>query len=350
MTTDERQQESSLDEQLAQAMEEVEPVEESAEEVVEETAGEPTAEEVQDALDALEPPPKWDKRYKEVFNSWAEKDENGQPKYGNFRDWQQTVIDLYKEQQGYSTKVEQERAEARKQAEQYEKYMQEIGQVISPYRDFFQSAGAHPNQLIPQGLGLLKDLRSNPQETLMRLARENNVDLQKALSDQPWQSPESKQVEELKSELQKMRDEQAQREQRQAQMRMQAIQQQNVAEIKAFAEAQDESGNPLHPHLETVQGTMAELIYGREQLRRQNPSAPPMGLDEAYERAIRLHPDLVAEQEKERDAARLAEKAAEAKKATSAAKRVKPGTRGNEKQSLTLDQQLEAAASKLNVA
>ena len=139
MTTENTQQESSLDEQLANALSEAESVEDEAVEAEPEGVepeGEPTAEEVQEALDALEPPPKWDKRYKEVFNSWAEKNEDGTPKYGNFRDWQKTVIDLYKEQQGYSTKVEQERAEARKQAEQYQQYLKQISGVVSPYQEF----------------------------------------------------------------------------------------------------------------------------------------------------------------------------------------------------------------------
>lgn len=343
MTTAEVLQESSLDESLAAALADAEPQDEAAEpEAVE--AAEPTTEEV---LEALEPAPKWDKRYKEVFSHWMEAGEDGNPLYPNGRDWQQAMLDLYKEQQGYATKVEQERAEARKQAEEYQQYLNQFSGILSPYRDFITQSGQTPDVSIRQGLGLLQQLQQDPQATLLRLAREKNVNLQEALSEQPWQSPESREVEQLKKQLDAMKQEQVQREQRQVQMQMQRLRAENEAQIKAFAEATDESGNPAHPHLDKVQTTMAELIMGREQLRRNNPQLPQMGLDEAYQRAVQLTPELVAEAEKEAESKRLAEKAAEAKKAAVPAKRVKTGSAGKSKPSLSLDQQIEAAQSQM---
>lgn len=346
MTTEDLQQESSLADDLAAG------IDESLDEA---TAEEPEIseeeqEQVQEMLESLEPPPKWDKRYKEVFQGWAATDEEGNPLYQNGREWQQAVLDLYKEQQGYATKVEQERAEARKQAEQYQQYLGQFRNVISPYQQFLQETGATPDVAIRQGMGLLQALRNDPQATLLRLAREANVDLQAALSEQPWQSPESKQVEDLKRQLMAMQQQQAQREQRQVQEQMQRARAENAAQIKAFAEATDESGTPLHPHLETVQETMAELIYGRENLRKSNPELPSMGLDEAYERAIRLHPDLVQKSETEKEVQRLSQKAAEAKKAASASKRVKPSATKKVKDSRSLQDQLSEAYDKSNAA
>lgn len=332
MTTDLEQQESSLADDLAAnvSYDEESPEIEAIEEV-EETEAEAAAEAMEEAMEALQPPPKWDRRYKEVFEGWQATSEDGQPLYPNGREWQEAMLDLYKESQSYATKVEQERAQYLKEKEQYKQHLDSVAQMLNPYRDFFQSTGANPGQMIPRGIGLLKDLRTNPQETLIRLARENNVDLQSALSEQPWQSPESKEIETLKQKLAQFEQNALRTQQEQAMRQMHERRQETAQQLQAFAEATDESGNPVHPHLEAVQEQMATLIYGREQLRQRNPELPRMGLEEAYEAACKLNPDLAQDDMRRKETENLERKNAEAKKAKAAAKHVKSGSSGKEK-------------------
>lgn len=326
MSTEELQQDSSLaDDLTASVVYEDEPEGVEAEEV--------EAAETEETVEALEPAPKWDKRYKEVFTNLGQ--------FENGREYQQAMLDLYGEQQGYATKVEQERAELRKQWEQTQPFVQRMNEALSPYQQFLAESGATPDQAVRQSMGLLMQLRANPQRTLIDLAKRMGVDLNAALSEQPWESPESKQLSELRSQFDRLRAEQAQREQRQAYEQMQRIQAENASQIEAFATATDDSGNPAHPHLETVQDIMAELIYGRENMRRSNPSLPAMGLDEAYDRACKLHPDVAQDSEKQAEAARLAKANATAKQAKTAATRVKTGTAGKEPVKKTLREEIE---------
>lgn len=337
MTTENTQQESSLADDLAANVsydEEVTPdaaVDDTAE--VEAAA---EAEEIKEVLEALQPEPKWDRRYKDVFNEWGAVGDDGAPRFEKGRDYQQTMLDLYKEQRGYATTVEQDRAKYLKERDQYKQHLDSVAQMINPYRDFFQSTGGHPGQLIPQGLGLLKDLRTDPQGTLLRLSREHNVDMQSALSEQPWQSPESKEIEALKQKLASFEQNALRTREEQAHAQMQANRAETKRQLDAFTEAKDESGNPLHPHLEMVQEQMATLIYGREQMRQQNPNMPKMGLEEAYEAACKLNPEVAQAEAEHRESERLAKADAEAKKAKEAAKHVKSGSSGKERSEKSL--------------
>lgn len=323
MSTEELQQDSSLaDDLTASVVYDDEPEGVEAEEV-----------EAEEVIEALEPAPKWDKRYKEVFTNLGQ--------FENGREYQQAMLDLYGEQQGYATKVEQERAELRKHLEQTQPFYQRMNEALSPYQQFLAETGATPDQAVRQSLGLIMQLRANPQGTLLNLAKQMGVDWNAALSEQPWESPESKQLNELRQEFDRMRREEAQRQQRQAYEQMQRIQAENASQIEAFATATDEGGNPVHPHLNTVQDIMAELIYGRENMRRSNPGLPAMGLDEAYERACKLHPDVAQDSEKQAEAARLAKANATAKQAKTAATRVKTGTAGKEPVKKSLREEIE---------
>jgi hypothetical protein len=53
-----------------------------------------------------------------------------------------------------------------------------------------------------------------------------------------------------------------------------------------------------------------------------------MGLDEAYERACKLSPEIAQAVSKQQETVALADKAAKAKKAAEAAKRVRTGSSG----------------------
>jgi hypothetical protein len=221
-----------------------------------------------------------------------------------------------------------------------------MNEAISPYRDFLAQNGVTPEMATRQGLGLLMRLRANPKATIFDLAKSLQVDLQKELSDQPWRSPESEAVDNLKRQLDQMRTEQQRREQYELQQRMGRIQQENASQIKAFSEAVDADGNHKHPHFETVENLMAELVYGRNNLRKSNPDLEPLTLEAAYEQACKLSPDVATAMEKQKEAERLAKANAEAKRASDAAKRVKPGKAGKVKPQKSIDDMLEEEMAK----
>jgi hypothetical protein len=342
MSTDTDQRDSTLAEDIAASAVIDETPEVETVETAEAEAAE--AEAIAEVLEALEAPPKWDKRYKEVFGQWGEAGEDGGPKYANGRDWQQAVIDLYNEEQAYKTKVEQDRAEIRRQFEQMQGAINPITQAIGPYQQMIMEAGMTPDQAIRQAMGFLASFRSDPKQTLQRLAKAGQIDLKQMTEGEAWQSPEAKEIEDLKRTLAQMQRGQQTAEQQRHQRLLYERQQQTAAELTAFAEATDESGNPKHPDLEKYQGVMAELIYGREGVRRSNPSLPPMSLEEAYAEARRRDPDAVDQERAEQEAARLAKADADAKKVAKAAKRVPAGRTGNEPVNKSLRETIEDSA------
>lgn len=340
MTTETTQQESSLSEDIAANLVTDEPLEETAAPEVEETA------ELAEILEALEPPTKWNKRYKEVFNSWGQANEDGTPLYETGRDWQQAMIDQWKETQGYITQIEQDRAGIRSQLDQASGYRQQWEQALSPYQQMLVESGVQPPAAAAQALGLMASLRNNPQATLMRLAQQMNVDLKSALDGQEWVDPQvaqaNKRIESLERHLRQR--EQAQSQQRQQYMAMQAqhLRAENAKQIQTFAEAKGEDGELLHPHLETVQGTMAQLIHGREAQRRTDPSIPRMELDEAYSQACLLNEDVQKSIQDKRDKQEAIAKMAEAKKSKDAARKPKSGATGNTKPDRSLRDEIKA--------
>jgi hypothetical protein len=291
MTTDHDLQESELEIEELATDEEV--LEVPAEEEIEEPE-----------FDPIDPPPKWDKRYKEVFSEWAGLERG--------REYQEAMLELYNKNQGYTTQVEQERAALRG-------YVQQWDQVISPYEQMIASTGATPDAFVRQALGLTMQLQHNPRETILRLAQGAGLDLNQLQQEQPYIDP---QVKSLQDRLNAMQESWQQRERRQAQEYAQRVEHEVTQQIGAFADAPDESGSPLHPHLDAVHPIMAELIHGREAQRRSNPGLPPLSLDEAYERACKISPDIGMQSEAERRAKDVAARSAKAKKATEAAKRV----------------------------
>lgn len=317
----ETQQDPSLADELAANL----AIDETEEELIETEAA--------PEIEPLTPPEKWDKRYKEVFSEMGAA-ENG-------RAWQQAVLDLYKENQGYTTKVEQERAQIRQQLEQYQPFAQFFESTVAPYQGFMQETGMAPDQFFRQGAAIQMALRKDPQKFIMELARNANIDLRSALEGEAWQSPESKEIQNLQRELQRMKHEQQQQAMSWQQRQIAQLRNENAAQLESFVEATDENGEKLHPHINELQEVMAELIYGRENLRRNNPRLPSMTLEEAYERACKLSPEVAQAMEKQHEADRLAKANAEAKKASRAAQRVPSGRAGKEPSEKTLRQELE---------
>lgn len=280
--------ETSLRDDLANAFDAQTPNDEPpaiAEPPAAEVAAEPPA------LPALEAPTRWDAKYKETFSKLA-----GHPEY---RTAAEAWVNQYKESQGYLTKKEQELADFRKQFDP-------IKEVLSPYEQYWQRQGMDTRQGLSQLLSWGQALSSNPQQTLMELAKLYNVNLQEALSGQPYIDP---QVQTLQQELQQLRQTLTQQ-----QTSAQQEQQNRVLEqLRAFESATDEQGKPKHPYYSRVFDRMVGLARG----------GLAQGIEDAYQKAIALDPEIQAEIAQEKAAAEAATRAAEAKKAADASRTVK---------------------------
>lgn len=266
-----------------------------------EITDEDIAAELEAVKEALQPPPKWDRRYKDAFADLGSVEKG--------REYQQAMLDLYTEQQGYATQIEQERAALRRFADP-------LREALDPYQQMIAASGASPDQMVRQAMGLVMSLSQNPQGTILGLARKAGIDLTQLGENAPYVDPETQK---LRDELTAWKRESQQREMRQAQESRARLEAQVNADLNAFASAKDEQGTLKHPHieLEAVQRWMTTFIKGDSSI----------SLDEAYQAACKQCPE-VAQAEADAKAAReAATRAAKAKKEALAAQRVsgKPG-------------------------
>jgi len=317
MSTHEDEQ-ASLDEELIEAFDELE----GAEEGVEEAEAVEAVEEVEE-LDPIEPPHMWGKDYREIFNQWGEL-ENG-------RTYQEAMANLWKETQGHVTRKEQEAA-------QYRHAVSQWNEMFSPLERELQMRGTNPQALTNQLLGYYQQINENPMEGLFRVAQDFGVttdQVREFLDGQPYVPPEVSGLQQQVQQLQSALEQQSQQ-----------AQQQEAAEvmqrIESFANATDESGNLLRPHLQTVENDMAQLIYG---YRAANGGRAPNDseLQSLYERACRMNDEVFEQLNADQGAQEAARKAAQAKKAKAAAKRPSGKQSGHDGDSKSLVDDLEAA-------
>jgi len=275
MSTPEEQ--ASLQDDIAAAFDEqAEEVTEQPEEL--EAAPEPEP--------AYEPPSMWSKEYKDVFNEW------GQLERG--REYQKAMLELYGNTQSYVTQREQEAARYRQQVEQW-------NSVFEPFQQQMNLRGVEPAAFTRQLLSYYQQLNQNPAAVIQQLAQNYNLDLANLGADAPYRSPSEIANEQrlamlerqLQQNLKQARDGEFQR-----------LHQQ----IDTFASETDASGNPLRPYFEQVKEIMTRQIRGGN----------AKTLNEAYDQACKLSPELMAQAEAQRAAAESARKAADAKKAKTA--------------------------------
>jgi len=274
MSTPEEQ--ASLQDDLAAAFDE------QTEEVTEELQ----AEAEPDPEPAYEPPSMWSKEYKDVFNEW------GQLERG--REYQKAMLDLYGQTQGYVTQREQEAARYRQQVEQW-------NSVFEPFQQQMNLRGVEPATFTRQLLSYYQQLNQNPAAVIQQLAQNYNLDLANLGADAPYRSPTELAQEQRLAQLERTLQQNLQQAR---QGEFQRLHQQ----IDTFASETDASGNPLRPYFEQVKDTMTKLIRG----------GTASGLNDAYDMACKLSPELMAQAEAQRAAAESARKAADAKKAKTA--------------------------------
>lgn len=241
-------------------------------------------------LPPLEAPSMWGAKYKESFGKLAA-DPNLRPVAES---WQEH----WKEQQGYSTKRDQEYAD-------YRKRLDPVYDRISPYVSHWQQQGMDPAQGIGQIMSYAEALAENPQATLMQLAELYGVDLGQLVAEQPYVDP---QYSALEQRLRQFEQAQTNWEQQQQQARLDQYAQQ----VTAFAESKDEQGNPKYPHYDRLFPTMLGLANAKM----------ATDFDTAYAMAYKLDTELSSADAAQRELSDAATRAAQAKKAVDASKTV----------------------------
>jgi hypothetical protein len=248
-------------------------------------------------LPALEAPAMWGPKYKEAFSKLA-----GTPEQ---RESAEAWLNHYKEQQGYATKKEQEAADLRKQFDP-------IREVLSPYEGYWQRQGMDTRQGLSQLLGWGQALASNPQQTLMELAKLYQVNLAEATAAQPYVDPAYQKLEQQYQTLQQQLQTVQQYPQQQEQNRV-------LEQLKAFETATDEQGNPKHPYYSQVFDQMVGLARG----------GLTQSVEDAYAKAVAMNPDIQGQITQKRDAEAAVTRAAEAKKAAEASRTVRSKSGGD---------------------
>lgn len=284
----------------------------------------------------LKAPDRWDRSHKEAFERLLSM-EGGK---GIAENW----LKMYSDRMAYETPLEQERADLRRFAEP-------IQNVLEDYRPLIQASGVSADQMIRQSLGLLVSLKQDFAGTVNNLVRQAGTTFEELNSEAPFVDPRTQALEDRLARIERNSSE---REKSWNEERAQAIAAQTQAQLKSFIDATDDHGNPKYPHLNQVADDMAELIWGREAQRQQNPSLPTLELEDAYNRAVRMRPELTESQvEAERrrkdneEAARLHR---EAQLATGASRRVTGGVPGKDLPSGSLDDELERQFDKTATA
>ena len=297
----------SLDDELTAL---IEGSEETTEEAGAAAEPEAPAAEVEEVLEALQPPDRWDSRFKDAFNSIGQEGFNA-------RDAQQAWLDYHTERQAYHTQLEQQRA-------QYAQALHEYEQVTAPMSQTWQMAGLSPAQGVRQLLGWAQGLQQDPQQTILRLAQVSGVDLashyQQQKEAEEWQDPMVRQLTENLVQLSdqfKTFQQETVREKHSAQRT--AIDQ----HLDAFRSAVDEHGDLLYPHANTLDQRMASLYTeALTQVQQGTRQALP-SLEDLYQEASWSHPEIRAElmkKQAEKDAARNTAAAANAGEASKSVK------------------------------
>lgn len=211
----------------------------------------------------MEAPSMWGKQYKETFSQLASSPEQ--------RAHAEAWLNQWKETQGYITKRDQEYAD-------YRKRFDPLHDVLSPYESHWRMNGMDTVTGVRQLVSYAEALSKDPAAMIPQLAQMYGVDLQSLVAEQPYVDP---QVEALQQRIAQFE---------QAQQYQQVQQQQHqyhrlTEEIRSFETAADEQGNPKAPHFQRVFNTMVALANG----------GAAKSIQEAYDKAVILDPELQAE-------------------------------------------------------
>lgn len=246
---------------------------------------------VEPELPPIDAPNSWKKEFKDSFS-------------GIDRSVQEYILQREQDFERGIGEKGQELASFRQRVEQFDN-------ALSPLVQNWQMQGLAPEQGLQSLVAWSQALQSNPQGTLLELAKQYNVNLEETLADQPYVDPAIQQYE------QQIRDMQAQMESFQNQ---QSQAQQNAAlqQLDAFEKATDAEGNLKHPWFNySVTGQNGEIRYPVvEDMSYLMQTGKCQDTYTAYETAVRLNPDIqsqLAEEQAKATAHARTEQAVKAK-------------------------------------
>ena len=223
---------------------------------------------------------------------------------------QHMFMERYKDLEGDYTKKTQAIAKYKKRQDAFDEIMQ-------PFKGDFERAGMDDVGAVRQLLAAHDYLRKDPQNAIAWLANQYGVDTSAigndpALEDE-FADPQVKQLQQQVAQLTGFIQNQQTQQQSHEQASTQSF-------IDQFAQETDASGNPAHPHFETVRSVMGSLIS----------SGNATDLKSAYEAAVYANPELRQEELK-----RVAAKQSQAKVKTEAVQKAKKAQRSKVRGSAT---------------
>ena len=223
---------------------------------------------------------------------------------------QHMFMERYKDLEGDYTKKTQAIAKYKKRQDAFDEIMQ-------PFKGDFERAGMDDVGAVRQLLAAHDYLRKDPQNAIAWLANQYGVDTS-AIGNDPaaedeFADPQVKQLQQQVAQLTGFIQNQ--------QTQQQSVEQASTQSfIDQFAAETDASGNPAHPHFETVRSVMGSLIS----------SGNATDLKSAYEAAVYANPELRQEELK-----RVAAKQSQAKVKTEAVQKAKKAQRSKVRGSAT---------------
>lgn len=247
----------------------------------------------------------------------------------------------------YSSRSQVSRSKLSNDLDGLKKQSEPLMEALKPYDQLIQQAGATPQQVVSNLMPYYKNLVTGDADTKRKtiefLAEQFGVELgapqkpdeQQADQGNEYVDPEiaalKKKIAELEGTVTKTSTSLEERDRAQEQQRLSEAQ----AKIDNFRNEKDDKGELKRPHYDKLEEPMTALMKG----------GLAKTLEEAYEKAARLDPEIQALSEKAKADAKRAEdakKAAEAKK-SQAANRKGDGTPGKRSEALTIkDAVLEA--------
>jgi hypothetical protein len=223
---------------------------------------------------------------------------------------QHMFMERYKDLEGDYTKKTQAIAK-------YKKRQDAFDEIMAPFKSQFERAGMDDVGAVRQLLAAHDYLRKDPANAIAWLANQYGVDIgaignDPALEDE-FADPQVKQLQQQVAQLTGFIQNQQTQQQSYEQASTQSF-------IDQFAAETDASGNPAHPHFETVRSVMGSLIS----------SGNATDLKSAYEAAVYANPEL-----RQAELERVAARQSQAKVKTEAVQKAKKAQRSKVRGSAT---------------
>lgn len=233
----------------------------------------------------LEAPEHWSAADKESFNE--------QPKGA-----QEFILKRHKEIEGdYTRKRQQESSKVR--------IAEAVTDALSPHQQEFAAAGLDEAGAVRQLASWHTALKTSPREAIQQLAATYGVDLSEPDLDDETTDPALRSIQQ---ELGSIKEGLTRNEQ----LAQQREQQELVATIQTFENAKDGEGKLMHPHFKELHDDIT-LLFEMGKVK---------SLEEGYEQALRLRPDLAVQKpvEKAKPKVDPVEKVKQAKRAATGVK------------------------------